>query len=115
MTTLDERPAQTATPRINERNWRDFAVCRREDPEEFFAPPTAIVQTMEAKAVCQRCPVRLACLAESFDLSAADGVWGGASEAERLRARRRILRAGLPTTTDNLVEETELILLEASS
>jgi hypothetical protein len=45
--------------------WRAKAACLDEDPELFFPSGTtgaALEQTQQAKAVCQRCPVRAQCL-----------------------------------------------------
>lgn len=46
--------------------WRRRAACRGEDPELFFpvgsAGPAALAQVTEAKKICNRCPVRRACL-----------------------------------------------------
>lgn len=78
--------------------WTEFAACRDEDPELFFAVGTsgpALAQIAEAKAVCRRCSVATECLfwALSHPLEAEFGVWGGADEFERadlLRALSRV-------------------------
>lgn len=86
-----------------QREWRNRAVCRDEDPELFFpvgSDGPALAQTERAKAVCAGCPVQQECL--SFALVAiTDGVAGGLSAGERraLRDQRRRARAGSPTTT----------------
>ncbi|MCK9897425.1 WhiB family transcriptional regulator [Frankia sp. AgB32] len=41
----------------------------------FFAESPADVET--AKAVCQTCPVRTACLSAALDRAEPWGVWGG--------------------------------------
>lgn len=112
MTAIDDRPAMTAS--ITARNWRKFATCRTEDPEGFFSTPTEIVEIKNAKSICAVCPVRRACLVESFDFSEA-GVWGGASEDERRRARRRVLRVHGSLTSENLADATEQLLAELAS
>jgi WhiB family transcriptional regulator, redox-sensing transcriptional regulator len=46
-------------------SWHHDAACRGEDPELFFPIGTtgpALVQLMDAKAVCGRCPVQSECL-----------------------------------------------------
>lgn len=78
----------------NVSDWRLDALCRVEehDPELFFPVGTtgpALVQIEEAKAVCRRCPVISDCLAEALEKPSTCGVWGGTSEDDRLRARRR--------------------------
>jgi WhiB family transcriptional regulator, redox-sensing transcriptional regulator len=49
--------------------------CRTYDPEVFFAETPADVEY--AKALCQTCPVRRACLAGAKDRREPWGVWGG--------------------------------------
>lgn len=73
-------------------NWRDHAACRQEDPDLFFPIGTtgpAQVQTQQAKAVCQQCPVREQCLAWALETDQTIGVWGGTTELERRALRRR--------------------------
>jgi len=73
-------------------DWRDRAACRHEDPDLFFPIGTAgpaLMQTVRAKAVCLRCPVRERCLRWALDTRQAVGVWGGTSEGERLALLRR--------------------------
>uniref|UniRef100_UPI003F499F2A WhiB family transcriptional regulator n=1 Tax=Amycolatopsis sp. CA-096443 TaxID=3239919 RepID=UPI003F499F2A len=77
-------------------NWRHDAACRDEDPELFFPVGTsgpALRQTAEAKAVCHRCPVAEDCLEQALAGRHDAGVWGGTSEEERRRFRRRPVRA----------------------
>jgi len=70
--------------------WHAFANCRGCDPDLFF--PQRGESTREAKAVCAGCVVREDCLADS--VSEKFGIWGGLSERERRRIRRRIALAG---------------------
>jgi len=69
--------------------WMARGACRREDPELFFpiaVSGTGTHQVNAAKAVCQRCPVRAACL--SFGLQTRqDGIWGGTTYEERSAIR----------------------------
>jgi WhiB family redox-sensing transcriptional regulator len=63
------------------------------DTELFFPNGTtgpAVEQTIEAKAVCARCPVVAQCLAAALAMNEI-GIWGGMTEEERriLRRRRR--------------------------
>ena len=77
-------------------NWRDQAACRYEDPELFFPIGTSgpsLLQTVQAKAVCGRCPVQKQCLEWALDHGEILGVWGGAGENERRALRRRRARA----------------------
>jgi len=70
-------------------NWRQRARCRGLDPELFF--PGLGESTAEAKAVCAGCPVRMPCLDYALDTSERHGVYGGLSERERRKIRRRRL------------------------
>lgn len=60
--------------------WMNRAACGDEDPE-LFAPPSPDTwtphQLAAARAVCQRCPVRLACLAHADQTRPTGAVWGG--------------------------------------
>lgn len=76
-----------------DRNWTGRAACRGLDPAIFY-PPTD-EEADEAKAVCELCPVNEDCLEHAILHREKNGVWGGATERERLRIirRRRRLRA----------------------
>jgi WhiB family redox-sensing transcriptional regulator len=72
--------------------WSAKAACKGLDPAIFY-PPTD-EEADEAKAVCAVCPVQAECLEHALELREKNGVWGGATERERLRIirRRRRLR-----------------------
>ena len=79
-------------------SWYHYAACQSEDPELFFPIGTAgpaLLQLMEAKRVCARCPVQTECLRWAFRTGMDYGVWGGMSEGERRALRRRIARMRL--------------------
>ena len=67
-------------------SWRNRAACRGIDPDIFF--PVTDEDAGPAKAVCDVCPVREACLEFALAARERDGVWDGATERER----RRIVR-----------------------
>ncbi|MEY2468459.1 MAG: WhiB family transcriptional regulator, redox-sensing transcriptional regulator [Actinomycetota bacterium] len=67
-------------------SWRNRAACRGIDPDIFF--PVTDEDAEAAKAVCDACPVREACLEFALAAREREGVWGGATERER----RRIIR-----------------------
>ena len=76
-------------------SWYHDAACRGEDPELFFPIGTtgpALLQLMEAKRVCARCPVQSECLRWAIVTGMEHGVWGGMSEDERRALRRRTAR-----------------------
>ncbi|MGW7081290.1 WhiB family transcriptional regulator [Streptomyces sp. NPDC054871] len=72
--------------------WRQEAACTEEDPELFF-PVSALgagaTQTLRAKEVCARCPVRAECLEWALDTRQQSGVWGGTDEVQRTAMLRR--------------------------
>ena len=68
--------------------WRPLAACRGLDPELFFTRKGE--STAEAKAVCDSCPVEGPCLVAALEAGEKFGVWGGLSERERRRLRRRL-------------------------
>ncbi|GIU96239.1 MAG: hypothetical protein KatS3mg013_0042 [Actinomycetota bacterium] len=75
--------------------WMASAACAGEDPELFFPTGSGARvrhQVRRAKLVCERCPVRPACLEWSLVTFQDAGVWGGLDEEER-RAIRRARRA----------------------
>lgn len=74
------------------QEWRAQAACRNSDVEMFF--PATEEAAAPAKAVCAACPVREACLEWALDTRQDEGVWGGLSESERRRLRRRRQAAG---------------------
>ena len=68
-------------------NWRQDAACRDLDTAVFF--PETDEETGAALAVCATCPVREACLEFALVTRQDDGVWGGMTETDRKRLRRR--------------------------
>ncbi len=72
--------------------WRQQANCRQTDPALFFpvgSTGMAREQIQAAKAVCRCCPVRQACLDFALQTNQEAGIWGGTSEEDRRRLRRR--------------------------
>ena len=69
------------------KNWVDRAACRGLDPAIFY-PPTD-EEADDARAVCAQCPVAEDCLEHAIEHREKSGVWGGATERERLRIVRR--------------------------
>jgi WhiB family redox-sensing transcriptional regulator len=73
-------------------NWADHASCRGLDPTIFY--PLTDEDADDAKEICASCPVQTPCLEFAIDQRERNGVWGGATERERMRIirRRRRLR-----------------------
>jgi WhiB family transcriptional regulator, redox-sensing transcriptional regulator len=67
--------------------WQEEALCAQTDPEAFF--PEKGGSTREAKRVCGRCDVRGECLEYALANDERFGIWGGLSERERRRLKRR--------------------------
>jgi WhiB family redox-sensing transcriptional regulator len=78
---LDEDAPETLLP------WQEEALCAQTDPEAFF--PEKGGSTREAKRVCGRCDVRNDCLEYALAHDERFGIWGGLSERERRRLKRR--------------------------
>ncbi len=66
--------------------WQDFAACRDRDVRLFF--PADGQSSSLARAICRRCPVRDACLAEALADPALFGIWGGTTDEQRQRLRQ---------------------------
>ena len=81
-----------------DRSWQRRANCMGVDPDLFF--PERGASTREAKEVCRGCVVREECLEYAITHSEKFGIWGGLSERERRRIRRRRVlerASGVPT------------------
>lgn len=68
-------------------NWMDDALCREVGPEVFF--PDGDMQPRVALEVCRRCDVEIECLEYALRTGPVAGIWGGTTEADRRRMRRR--------------------------
>lgn len=86
--------AQTNEP-VELGPWVQDAACLGMDTEEFY-PDRDRIAIKRAKAVCDGCPVRQACLDYAVASNIEYGVWGGKSAAERRRLRRSQNTAGSP-------------------
>lgn len=67
--------------------WQERALCAQTDPEAFF--PEKGGSTREAKKVCLSCDVRGDCLEYALANDERFGIWGGLSERERRKLKRR--------------------------
>jgi WhiB family redox-sensing transcriptional regulator len=69
--------------------WQHDGLCVDQDPEMFFLEPNMRgkqkrTKEVNAKAVCQECPVKMRCLEHALSVPEIYGVWGGMTEEERL-------------------------------
>lgn len=72
--------------------WRNQAACRGIDPNIFYPASDDDADAEPAKAICDLCAVREACLEHALGVREKEGVWGGCTERERrriIRQRRR--------------------------
>ena len=67
--------------------WQTDALCAQTDPEAFF--PEKGGSTRDAKKICTGCEVRGECLEYALSNDERFGIWGGLSERERRKLRKR--------------------------
>jgi WhiB family redox-sensing transcriptional regulator len=67
--------------------WQERALCAQTDPEAFF--PEKGGSTREAKRICVGCEVKQECLEYALMQDERFGIWGGLSERERRRLKRK--------------------------
>jgi WhiB family transcriptional regulator, redox-sensing transcriptional regulator len=70
-------------------SWQERSLCAQTDPEAFF--PEKGGSTREAKKVCTQCEVRAECLDYALANDERFGIWGGLSERERRKLKRRVV------------------------
>lgn len=108
---VDGQPTVKAEPKprrllplLGEDNaWMVDALCAQTDPEAFY--PEKGGSTRDAKATCNgspatrarpatpACPVKDQCLLYALDNDERFGIWGGLSERERRKLRKRDMKA----------------------
>lgn len=69
-------------------DWQERALCSQTDPEAFF--PEKGASSVEAKRICGRCDVKDECLDYALGHDERFGIWGGMSERERRKLKRRV-------------------------
>jgi WhiB family redox-sensing transcriptional regulator len=84
-----QKPAEQAAADevAGELQWQERSLCAQTDPEAFF--PEKGGSTREAKRVCLSCEVRVECLEYALENDERFGIWGGLSERERRRVKKR--------------------------
>ena len=68
-------------------SWFDQAACQNMAPDIFF--PEIGQSADQARTICAACEVRVECLGYALDQRIGQGVWGGLTDQERKRLRRR--------------------------
>ena len=88
-------PVKLGVPGVRQRTtddeealaWQSDSLCAQTDPEAFF--PEKGGSTREAKKICGSCEVRNQCLEYALENDERFGIWGGLSERERRKLRKR--------------------------
>ncbi len=83
-------PIQALVEQYQQEWWGD-ASCVGMDPNIFF--PLKGKTAREAKEICEGCAAQSRCLDWALETDQKYGVWGGASERERRRIKKRRLTA----------------------
>jgi WhiB family redox-sensing transcriptional regulator len=73
-----------------QERWQDDASCQHHDPSLWFPERGDNAKTLEAKRICNGCPVREPCLVAAV-VKPQFGIWGGAGDRVH-RFLRRLLR-----------------------
>jgi WhiB family redox-sensing transcriptional regulator len=81
------RRVESAIDDENQLAWQADSLCAQTDPEAFF--PEKGGSTRDAKKICASCDVRAQCLEYALHNDERFGIWGGLSERERRKLRRR--------------------------
>ena len=68
-------------------SWQERSLCAQTDPEAVV--PEKGGSTREAKKVCVGCDVRSECLEYALANDERFGIWGGLSERERRKLKKR--------------------------
>jgi WhiB family redox-sensing transcriptional regulator len=88
-------------------HWREEALCLAEDSADFFFPGGDRGQTLKmtnaARTVCSGCAVRIDCLLYATETQQDYGVWGGATEPERRKLRRKLRHVRTPQAAIELL------------
>ena len=81
------RQVDTSAIDENSLSWQTDSLCAQTDPEAFF--PEKGGSTRDAKKICTSCEVRNQCLEYALATDERFGIWGGLSERERRKLRKR--------------------------
>lgn len=76
-----------ASPDSDDLAWQAEALCAQTDPEAFF--PEKGGSTRDAKKICGGCEVKAQCLDYALENDERFGIWGGLSERERRKLKKR--------------------------
>ena len=82
-----DRPSLAEPADDDSLAWQTDSLCAQTDPEAFF--PEKGGSTRDAKKICGSCEVRAQCLEYALQNDERFGIWGGLSERERRKLRKR--------------------------
>jgi len=68
--------------------WRQYAACKGMDTALFFPEHWSKEAAAAPRAICHRCPVRIACLDYALAHNDTDGMFGGKTPSQRRRIRQ---------------------------
>ena len=71
---------------ISRPAWQKQAACRGDGTERFF-PPAGAADMLEARRICNSCPVTAECLKFALNDPGLKGIWAGTSGRQRIRMR----------------------------
>ena len=92
MTGIAEPARGTAVTGFAAAGWRAAGACVSADPDLFFpvsGTGKGAAQAARACQICAGCPVRRQCLEFALETGEMEGIWGGTTPDERIRARRK--------------------------
>ena len=87
LSVVPDQPNILDEPAIDDEQWQERALCAQTDPEAFF--PEKGGSTRDAKRICTSCDVKSQCLEYALANDERFGIWGGLSERERRKLRKR--------------------------
>ncbi len=76
---------------ITPQPWMLDALCRQVAPDLFY--PEEGEWSGDAKRICQRCPVTVACLTYALENGETEGIWGGMTARARRPLHKQVRRA----------------------
>jgi WhiB family redox-sensing transcriptional regulator len=82
-------------PTLDNWEWQFDGACVDADPESFFLEPNMRgkekrTREVNAKTICNTCPVKQQCLDHALKVPEVYGVWGGMTEEERHVLAKRL-------------------------
>ena len=73
---------------LEDQDWRALALCASSGESELWFAVGAL-EHKKAKSICRHCDVQRECLSYAMDEPVDHGIWGGLTERERRRHRRK--------------------------